>query len=519
MLEGDTSGRIYEQGEIVTVDGDMTFSSVTEHLYQITFDEIPNGKIKPVFTDGVTYEAAGETLSFSVEPDPGYSVGDVTYRIMEGYNLADNGDVTYNYTAPVEIPIVDGGYQLTMPAMTSASGVENNQIIIAAEISQNTEYSVVIPEDLTGGTVTADKTTVAAGETITLTVSSDSNYTLESIRCRKFSGEDIQLTQIGETDQYTFEMPAEDVQVTAEWEAASAVTIKGVTGSFNDKIKLNYYLDIPEEVMEDENAYVTITNERTNAEITLLLKNAPFNQAKGGYKFSIALAAKEASDTITAKVFDGSGTAVALIGEKSGKDYTGIGVQYTLMKYFEWLEKNGGDDKEKAVGAAAKDYCTAAQIYFKYHADGLSVSNAVDAVTTVTLGSYIAQREGNLPEGVSIEGISAMLESDNTLRLYLGFNGIEPSALCFSIDGNECDLKQRSDGKYYLAPDNGVYSNHLQETHSYTVSDGTEDGTYTITASVLTYARSCAIKSDENEINLGKTLYLYNQAAVAAFGN
>ena len=27
------------------------------------------------------------------------------------------------------------------------------------------------------------------------------------------------------------------------------------------------------------------------------------------------------------------------------------------------------------------------------------------------------------------------------------------------------------------------------------------------------------IKSDENEINLGKALYLYSQAAVAAFGN
>lgn len=31
---------------------------------------------------------------------------------------------------------------------------------------------------------------------------------------------------------------------------------------------------------------------------------------KGGYKFSIELAAKEASDTITAKVYDGSGSAV-----------------------------------------------------------------------------------------------------------------------------------------------------------------------------------------------------------------
>ena len=35
---------------------------------------------------------------------------------------------------------------------------------------------------------------------------------------------------------------------------------------------------------------------------------------------------------------------------------------------------------------------------------------------------------------------------------------------------------------------------------------------------VTTYARSCLIKTDENVINLGKALYLYNRAAIAAFG-
>ena len=35
--------------------------------------------------------------------------------------------------------------------------------------------------------------------------------------------------------------------------------------------------------------------------------------------------------------------------------------------------------------------------------------------------------------------------------------------------------------------------------------------------SVLTYARSCAGKTDKAESNLGKALYLYNQAVVAAF--
>ena len=66
-----------------------------------------------------------------------------------------------------------------------------------------------------------------------------------------------------------------------------------------------------------------------------------------------------------------------------------------------------------------------------------------------------------------------------------------------------------------MALDTGVYSNHLQDTNDYSISDGTN--TYTITMSVLTYARSCAGKAEKEVSDLGKALYLYNQAAVAAF--
>lgn len=197
------------------------------------------------------------------------------------------------------------------------------------------------------------------------------------------------------------------------------------------------------------------------------------------------------------------------------------------MQYFDWLEREGRDDNEKAVGAAASDYCAAAQIYFKYNADDLEVSSAVDAVTAETLSGYIAVREGELPAGVSIGGISAMLESDNTFRLYLGFKGAGKDDFHYFIDGEPAEPGKRADGMYYLALDEGVYSNRLQDTHTYTVSAGdVPDSTnsYTITASVLTYARSCAVKKGtsediENTRNLGKALYLYNRAAVAAFGN
>ena len=323
-------------------------------------------------------------------------------------------------------------------------------------------------------------------------------------------GEDTELKSMGDLVSVTG-----DMTLTAAWRDLPTVTINGVTGSFNDKIKLNFCFDLPEAVLADEAAYVTLTNGNSGKTVTVLVKDAEFAADKG-YKFSIPLAAKEAGDTITARVFDGQGNAFPITGNLRGADYTETGVPYSLMQYFAWLEQHGTGN-EKAVGAAAKDYCTAAMIYFDYNAEGLSVSSAVDAVTEDMLSGYVAGREGTLPAGVSIKGLTAMLESDNTVRLYLKFGkNIDPAGFTFTIDGNETELKQRADGVYYLAMDKGVWPNRLHGAHTYAISDGTN--TYTISASVLTFARSCFISSDEDAQNLGRALCLYNRAAVAAFG-
>ena len=307
-------------------------------------------------------------------------------------------------------------------------------------------------------------------------------------------------------------------------EKPAPCVINGVSGTFNDKIKLNYYFDIPESVVDEGGAYVTITNDvndETPDAVTLPVEEADFVEGKG-FRFSIPLAAKEASDTITARLFDQWGNELSIQNIDGDTDYTETGVQYSLAEYLAWLEIHAEDEQERAVGAAAKDYCTAAQIYFDYNTKNLedqSFSSKVEEVTKETMSEYRSVRDGNLPEGVSIRGISAMLESNNTLRLYLGFNDVDPYSFIYSIDGSKVDLKQRStDGAYYLALDYGVYSNHLQDKHTYSVSDGSK--TYTITASVLTYARSCVITENNKKIsNLGKTLYLYNKAAVDAFGD
>lgn len=440
---------------------------------------------------------AGETITLTVSPGTGYACKAGSLQAAW-----QNGENTEQLTLTRGTGENDNTYTFTMPA---------GNVTVSADFLP--VYTVRF--DLNGGSGSMENASVISGESYTLPSAS----TITAPKNKTFKEWTVKIGDAGAVGKQPDETIAvtADTTVTAVWEDAEGTqaVVNGVTGSFNDRIKLNYYFDIPETILADEAAYVTLTNKSTDPEktVTLLVKDAEFVEGRGR-RFSIELAAKEVSDTIAAKIFDGSGEAITVVGS-SGKDYTETGVLYTMMQYFTWLETNG-TESEKSVGAAAKDYCAVTQIYFNYNAEGLEVSSALDAVTADTLSSYIAVREGSLPEGVSIRGITAMLESDNTLRLYLGFKGIDPSDLEYMIDGKSAGLKTRSDGYCYLALSTGVYANHLQDIHSYSVSDGTR--TYTIRASVLTYARSCAIKSKEAESNLGKALYLYNQAAAAAFG-
>ena len=253
----------------------------------------------------------------------------------------------------------------------------------------------------------------------------------------------------------------DNVILTAEFEPL--VTIRGVTGSFNDKIKLNFYFDLPADIQSDPTAYVSFANVYTGKTLSVSVGSGGKYVESKGWKFSISLAAKEASDPIVTRIFreryDLKGEPfdepVAIVGG-SGKDYTETGIEYSLMEYFTWLETKGSDANEKAVGAAAKDYCSAAQIYFDYNAAGVSVSSRVDAVTTDMLSNYVAGRSGTLPAGVSVRGITAMLESDNTIRIYLGFKDVSPDDFTCAIDGKKVDIQRRSDGTTFLALDEGV---------------------------------------------------------------
>ena len=102
----------------------------------------------------------------------------------------------------------------------------NRRIIVPKD---DIDYNVTIDEEITGGTVTADKTTAKAGELVALTVTPESGYALQSLTVKDASDNDVSLSNRefimpkgGVTVSATF------IQTTAAFDKATGVlTLNG----------------------------------------------------------------------------------------------------------------------------------------------------------------------------------------------------------------------------------------------------------------------------------------------------
>ena len=190
--------------------GDATVSAAFEEVkkYNVTVaDTVENGTV------GVEQKtaAAKDVVTVTVTPNTNFKYTDgslkATYtdggtkKEINDFKAVDGKENTY----PFEMPAAD----VTVSAEFEAVKVET--------------YSVTInPSD--NGTVTADKTAdLKAGDTVTLTVTpADNMYTLAQLAknglvIKDSENTDVPYTTVEEGKTYTFEMPAADVTVAAQF--------------------------------------------------------------------------------------------------------------------------------------------------------------------------------------------------------------------------------------------------------------------------------------------------------------
>ncbi len=309
-----------------------------------------------------------------------------------------------------------------------------------------------------------------------------------------------------------YDFPAWDYVMGQNTEAVSDAVIHSVSLLFDGRLRIKYYFSFAESLRTMPGACVSFC--KNGVEIS----RSPLSEAReenGLSAFYYSVNVSEIADPVQVFILDGDGRTVEICS-RNGTHYP-TGFFFSAMEYARQMKSSGSTEAMRSLAEALENYGIAAQIYFKSAGySGLTLSSYVRNVSAADLSGWEITTDGTKPEGLIKASISAMFEADNSLRLYFTFDGtVDPFALTYTIDGAGTSLCQRSDGAYYIRINN-ISADKLDVMHTFTVSDGVSS--YSVNASVLSYAKT-AIERGSSEVgDLGRTLYLYNRAAKVYFG-
>ncbi len=295
-----------------------------------------------------------------------------------------------------------------------------------------------------------------------------------------------------------------------------AAVIRSGQAGFEGRLELFFNLVFSDALLEDPGAFVELAGEQ-NLRIPLS-QGASQVTADGEqrYQFGYPLYANEIRENITLKVYDGDGHVVSLKNKAGDKDFTENGFTYSLYTYATNM-LSSSDPAMAALALATIDYCTAAQIYFGYEAEGLISDVRVTNIKPETLEPYAPVSVGDKLSGVEKRTLAGSFEADNMVCVsYYFMENVDVKNYVFLLDGIE--VTPIVENNAYRIMVKGVDSDQLDESHEFTLRLGEQD--WSVSASVMSYARTSVNQvEDSNRVNLGKALYLYNVAAKAFFSS
>lgn len=185
------------------------FASESElSLYAITLDKsnTSNGDFSVNRTE--YYET--DTVRIFATPDKGFEVDKVK---VSG---TDNG---YDYSYQVKKD--DKGYFL----------FEDFNLTIAVTFKERTSFAVTIPEEVTGGSVSASLTNAGSGDVVTLTVTPATGFEVAEVKVTNSDGVEIPLDM-----NLAFTMPKDDVTVSVTFTPASVTALESLPAG-NGKVE------------------------------------------------------------------------------------------------------------------------------------------------------------------------------------------------------------------------------------------------------------------------------------------
>lgn len=258
-------------------DGGITWSKAVraevKQSYYVTVNASENGSVT-----AKEYAIAGETVTLNVSPAENYALKSITVTDADGNNVpVENNQftmpakavavsATFKYAPKNNITVNDsanGSVSADMQTATAGttvtltvtpaddyrlSAVTVNDGAVEVTKVNDTTYTFVMPdEEVTvnatfekiphsvnvetseNGTVSADKQTAVAGDTVTLTWTAEDGYTLDKITVTDAENNEVTIDQ--GVLACTFVMPSSDVTVTATFKVQLVTSVAITWGS------------------------------------------------------------------------------------------------------------------------------------------------------------------------------------------------------------------------------------------------------------------------------------------------
>ncbi len=499
VLNGDESS-LKQSGEIITINENVTLVARYEDYYTVT--RADDGTLVGGDIDVTKYSAdVDDEITVRSYPNAGYRLKTVIIREND-----ENGAILIEK----QLEYGQSSFTFNMPA---------SDIYVTAEFEE-IDYTVCI-EDYENGMVTADRTEFSYAElsgeapVVVLTVTPDTGYRLESLHCREINGGEIEHLKIDD-DHYSFTMPIESVTISAEFELTDNIgaRLAGHSLILGDDIGVDFYMELSDEVANDETAYMHFTLPNGS------VKDISVNDARKDGKYHVfrcKVAAKEMNSNIIAAMYCNSGSA--------SKEYT-----YTVKEYADHIldEQNGYDDKTKDLVKAMLHYGGCAQQLFSYNTSnradsGLngysaSVPDVSESAAGIT-NNVPAYTNGDIT--MTYVGSSLVLRSKTVYKLYFTSQKKAnelPSLVNTDTNQTYKPIDRTLNGTQYVCYEiTGISPQNIRNNISLTYS-GTQTN---LTVNIGEYARLTMTDANaaDEEKALVNALYNYCDKAVAFAGN
>ena len=396
-----------------------------------------------------------------------------------------------------------------------------------------TKFFVTVNDTDKNGTVTVDKDVVAAGETVTVTVTPNEGYELDTLVYMCETGFNTGEFDITEIDGNTFEMPAENAAVKATFREATvaAPSFAKQSLTLDGKIGINFYMDLSGLTdAEKQASYMTFTindpqgvTERDDFDATCMNNDGTL------YGFSVFVKSIQMADVVTATFHYGDGQTI----EKT----------YSVKEYIEAFDAKlnenpeAFDEKTVALVHALADYGHYVQVFLT-EANGLNGYADMDKFYAgdydyyEIVGDLESQHKQIVKDyhdaNINDVKFTVVLDSETTIAVYctpaLGYTG---GATASWGDKDEYELTK--EGGRFIVKIPNIAAHQLGET--YTIRVYTDDNCNQQVTSVYTLVQVSAMsyvyamlnsEAYENNVkakNAVASLYAYWRAAQAYLGN